>query len=276
MKNNLVSVIIITKNEERVIRGLLLSINNQSYRKLEIILVDNNSSDNTKEIAKSLRVRVLNCGPERSAQRNYGAKISKGYYLLFLDADMTLSKKVIEECMKVMATNNKIGAVTIPETSNASNFWEKVKAFERSLYNIHGDPITDAARFFRKDIFIKVGGYDETITGPEDWDLPETIRKKGFKIGRIEEKIYHQERIPSISSLAKKKFCYALPAYKYLSKHNIPVIGSKTIYFLRPIFYKNWKKILTHPILSSGLFLMLLIEQMAGGLGYIYGRLSKA
>ena len=275
-KGPLVSVIITTKNEEDVIGKLIQSIKTQTFKNREIILVDNNSTDKTLAIARKMNVRVFTVGPERSTQRNFGAKVAKGKYLLILDADMELTSKVVSECVELAEQDKKIGEIVIPEQSLASNFWGKIKAFERSFYNEKGDELTDASRFFRKDVFFKAGGYDETITGPEDWDLPETIREMGYKIGRIKAEIYHYERINSPFSVASKKFYYAKLAHRYLKKHNISVISAKTIYFLRPVFYKNWKKILLHPMLSLVMFLMLSVELIGGGLGYIVGRIKKA
>lgn len=271
--NSLVSIIITAKNEEAVIGNLIKSIHNQSYKKNEITLVDNNSTDKTLIVAKRFGVRVYNFGLERSAQRNYGAKKSKGKYLLFLDADMELGKDVISECVEFIEKGLNIGGIIIPEKSKASNFWGKVKAFERSFYNENGDPTTDAARFFKKNVFFKVGGYDEVITGPEDWDLSETIKRSGYKIGRVTSQIYHYERISSPLVLIRKKFYYALSSHRYLKKQKIGIIGSKTIYFLRPIFYKKWRKLALNPLLSLGLIFILSLELAAGMMGYILGRI---
>lgn len=275
-KKNLVSVIITTKNEEDVIEILLKSLGKQTYKNTEIILVDNQSTDKTLKIVSAFRkVKVFDKGPERSAQRNYGAKKSIGDFLLFLDADMRLSPKVIEACVKVAELKRNIGSIIIPEQSIAFTFWEKVKAFERSFYNERGDSITDAARFFKKVAFNKAGGYDETITGPEDWDLPETIRELGYADSRISEKIYHLERATSLVELFKKKFYYGIYVDKYLKKHNISIISPKTVYFLRPLFYKNWKRLLSHPLLATGMIAMLLTQTAGGGLGYLIGKLKK-
>src|SRR5260221_10860805 len=99
--NPLVSIIITTKNESLVIERLLQSIKKQSHPQIETIVVDNYSTDTTQKIAKKYTKRVFEFGPERSAQRNYGAKMSKGSYIVFLDADMELSPKVIEECVSL-------------------------------------------------------------------------------------------------------------------------------------------------------------------------------
>lgn len=276
-KGILVSVIVTTKNEAGVVFNLLTSLKKQTLKNFEILLIDNNSIDQTKEIGRKMGVRVFNFGPERSAQRNFGARAARGQFLLFVDADMELSENVLRECVAKAKSDKKIGGVAIPERSRASNFWEKVKAYERSFYNEKGDPVTDAARFFTRKAFLKSKGYDETITGPEDWDLPETVREQGYVIDRIKSPIYHLERIASPFDLARKKFYYALSADHYLKKHHIPALGPKTIYFLRPIFYANgnWKKILKHPLLFLAMFIMLSAELFGGGLGYVIGRIKE-
>lgn len=276
MRSPLVSVIVTTKNEEDVLGKLLKSVKKQSYKNIEIIVVDNFSSDNTPEIAKTFTKKVYQKGPERSAQRNFGANKARGEYLLFLDADMEFTPGVVEECVDIISQGSKMAAAAILEESIASRFWEKAKAFERSFYNLEGDELTDAARFFKKDILFKMGGYDEKITGPEDWDLTERLKKKGYKIGIVSSKILHYERIPSILYLLKKKYYYGLKSHRYLEKQKIGITSPKTIYFLRPVFYKNWKRLISNPILSLAMFLMFALEMFAGGLGYVIGRFKKS
>ncbi len=273
-KQALVSVIITSRNEADVIGRLLDSINRQTYKNIEVILVDNNSTDITKDLAKKNGASVYNFGPERSAQRNFGAKKARGKYLLFLDADMELTSKVVASCVEV-AEKEDIAGVVIPEQSIATNFWGRVKAYERSFYNERGDPITDAARFFSKKVFLSVGGYDESITGPEDWDLPDRVREAGHKIGRSNERLYHHEQGISLWRLFKKKFYYGLNSHKYLEKHRIPLVSPKTVYFLRPLFYKSWFSLILHPILSIAMIYMLLVELIGGGLGYLIGRIKE-
>ena len=85
-----VSIIITTKNEQDVIKDLLKSIKGQTYKNIEIVVVDNNSTDKTKEIAGRYTKLVFNKGPERSAQRNYGVEKCTGSFVVILDADMQL------------------------------------------------------------------------------------------------------------------------------------------------------------------------------------------
>ncbi len=273
--NKLVSVIVTTKNEAVVIGRLLESVKKQTYRKTELIVVDNRSTDQTRKIAKQFTKSVFTAGPERSAQRNFGAKKANGIYLFFIDADMELSKKVVENCVKALEKSKKNGMVVVPEESIAIRFWERVKAYERSFYNSDGDSQIEAARFFRAKDFWSIGGYDEEITGPEDWDMPERLKRRGFRSVRIREVIYHHERVRSVWDLARKKYYYGLKAHTYMAKNHVSVVGAKTIYILRPVFYRQWRKLVTSPLLSLAMFYMLMVEQISGGWGYLYGRLKN-
>jgi glycosyltransferase involved in cell wall biosynthesis len=167
----LVTIIVPAYNESLLIDRLLKSIKDQSYQFIEIIVVDDGSSDGTVDVARKYTDRVYaRSHKERSIQRNFGAGKAKGKYLFFLDSDMELSENVVSDCVGAIENDNQLGGVIIPEKSIAKSFWGKVKAYERSFYNEDGDSATDAARFFKRSVFEEAGGYDETITGPEDWE----------------------------------------------------------------------------------------------------------
>jgi glycosyltransferase involved in cell wall biosynthesis len=273
-KSPLVSIIVPVYNRPDLIKKLLISISRQTYKKIETIVVDDSSTDNTAEVARRFFADVYTRKhAERSVQRNFGATKSKGKFILFLDSDMELTKSVISECVYEMENNTKTGGIVIPEESTSNSFWEKVKSFERSFYNSNdGDSVTDAARFFRKEAFDKVGGYDTAITGPEDWDLSESVKGSGYKISRIKSVIIHHETIPNLYSLVKKKYFYAFNSHSYLKKQKVSVFSSKTIYFLRPVFYKNWRKLVSNPGLSIAMFVMFSIEMVAGAIGFLAGK----
>lgn len=263
-----VSVIVTTKNSAKTLGQLLQSIKKQSYPTLELILVDNHSSDDTISIAKQYTELIFTFGPERSAQRNFGAKKATGSYLLFLDADMVLTPDVVKACIACLS-KDKLGGIVIHEISRGSGIWARAKILERQLNS--DEDYFEAARFFPKKIFDEFEGYDISLTGPEDWDLPERISKK-YPILRITNVIFHNEGNLSLIYLVKKKFYYGISAYKYLKKQSIPVISKKTVYFLRPGFYKNWRKIISDPITGIAMICMLTAENIAGGAGYILGR----
>ncbi len=262
-----ISCIITTKNEEEVIEKLLSGIKEQSNRNFEIILVDNGSTDGTIRIVRKFGARVFNFGPERSAQRNFGVKKAGGEYVLILDADMELTKNVLSECVGEFEKNADLGALVIPEKSFGEGFWSKCRAFEKEFYI--GEPSIEAARCFRKNVFLKFGGYDETMTGPEDYDLPLRIKKAGGKIGRIKSYILHNEKHFSPVKSAKKKFYYASHAKTYLKNQPGAAIEQGNLVF-RPVFFRKWKKLISHPILGMGMFLIKGVELIGGLSGIIY------
>ena len=117
----LVSLVITTKNEEKNVPNVMRSIEAQSYSNIETILVDNGSEDKTKELAKQLVAKVYNKGPERSAQRNYGMiEKSSGRYVMFIDCDMILTPKLIENCAKMMEGGKYVKARGFDESMSAN------------------------------------------------------------------------------------------------------------------------------------------------------------
>lgn len=264
----LVSVLVHTRNSQRTIRKHLESIKNQSYKHLEIIMVDNHSTDDTVKIARELIDKIYNFGPERSAQRNFGAKKAKGDYYLIPDSDMILEKNVVAECVDLVLKNPQMKAVVIPEKTVGVGFWARCKALERECYL--GDETIETARFFDRKTFWEMGGYDERMTGPEDWDLPQRIKEK-YKIGRIKSFIIHDEGRVSLLNLMRKKYYYASSLSFYFKKHPLQTTLKQVIYFLRPAFYRNWKKLLKNPVAACGIIVMLIVEQIAGFLGYLKG-----
>jgi glycosyltransferase involved in cell wall biosynthesis len=174
MNGERVSVIITTRNESRNIGNCLESLAAQSYPSelLEIIVVDNQSTDDTKTIAARFTPNVFDKGPERSAQRNFGFSRSSGEIFMFLDADMILSATVVERSVEMMR-REKYCALYIPEIVLGKGFFPTVRRFERSFYD---GTVIDCVRIFTREAFEASGGFDESLTGPEDWDFDKLIR----------------------------------------------------------------------------------------------------
>ena len=92
------SVVITTRNEEPNIANCIHAFD-AVRGEVEIIVVDNASTDATKRIAAELGAKVLDKGPERSAQRNLGWRTATADWVVVLDADMILPEKTIEEIL---------------------------------------------------------------------------------------------------------------------------------------------------------------------------------
>jgi glycosyltransferase involved in cell wall biosynthesis len=266
MSNPLVSVIVPTKNSGQFLEACLQSIKAQTYKNIELIIVDNFSTDNTQEIAKKYADKVLAKGPERSAQRNFGSEHSKGEFLLFIDSDMELSKKVVEECVKEAYAG--AAGLIIPEESFGIGFWAQCKKLERSFYV--GVDWMEAARFFKKEIFDKVGGYNEQMVSGEDWDLSQRVEVLMEKICRINEFIYHNEGQLRLSELLKKKYYYAKQFTIYRKNNENNRNLKKQMGGVRrfSLFLKHPTKLLKNPFYGIGMFFMKICEFVVGGIGY--------
>lgn len=263
----MISVIITTKNEENVIGDLLKSLKKQKYKDFETIVVDNYSSDKTCELSKNYGAKIFKKGPERSVQRNFGVKKAIGNYVLILDADMQLSEDVLLGLSKV-----KEKVVIIPEKSFGKGFWVKFKVFEREFYE--GEETIEAPRYFSKELFLKFNGYDSNITGPEDYELPLRMKKAGIRVGRIKSYIFHNEKNFSPFKSTRKKFYYASKSKKYLQKYPEMIVKQGNLLF-RPVFFRKWRKLISHPILSLGMFFVRTIEMSGAFSGYIYSGIIK-
>lgn len=193
--NTLVSVVVTTKNEEKNIRTCLQSICAQTWGEIETIVVDNSSDDATCSIASEFTTNVYTRGPERSAQRNFGMiEKASGDYVIYVDADMILSRTLIEACVRYIGGSEAI-ALHIPETILGTRYLSKVRRFERGFYD---GTVVDGARFFNRSIFSSVGGFDEELFkkgSGEDWDIDKKIKRVG-KIDYLPKKFIRSDDIP--------------------------------------------------------------------------------
>ena len=272
--NPLVSVIVTTRNNHDTLDACLSSITNQTYEPIELVVVDRDSSDGTKVIAKYYTNLVFNCGPERSAQRNFGVSKASGQYILIVDSDMELSPHVVRDCVDTINYMPGVGGVIIPEESFGKGFWAKCKSLERSFYS--GNDTIEAARFCSKDLFQQIGGYNTTMISGEDWDLSNRIRNIG-RVERVSSQIRHNEGNLRLTKTLSKKFYYAGKAKEYL-KHNRDgaLLTSKAGPIERyKLFLSRPGRLLSNPIVGLGMLFMKTCEFGFGGLGYIFSTNRK-
>jgi glycosyltransferase involved in cell wall biosynthesis len=277
MHNPIVSVVVPTYNSADYLEPCLKSISEQSYERTELIVVDNNSQDNTKAIARQYTNLVFNKGNERSAQRNFGAKQASGQYILIIDSDMVLTKGVVQACVDAVQNNAKFKALIIPEESFGEGIWAQCKKLERSFYS--GVDWQEASRFFDKTAYLEVGGYDESMTGWEDYDLPNRIESKygADCISRVKTLIYHNERKLNLFTSCRKKFYYAKTLDLYIHKDTNQDRLNKQTSILRRygVFFANPTKLFKNPLLGFGMLFMKTCEFAAGASGYLVGKFSQ-
>jgi glycosyltransferase involved in cell wall biosynthesis len=256
----LVSIVVPTRNSDWTLAACLRSARAQTHSPIELIVVDNNSTDGTHEIAAELADRVLSGGFERSAQRNLGARQAQGRYVLFVDSDMLLAPDVVAACVAAAANAE---AVVVPERSVGSGFWTACRALERACYL--GDETIESARFFDRETVLRAGGYDEALSAGEDWDLHARVVANGGRVSRAASTIDHDEGRLSLRRLAAKKFSYGRSLSRYAVKH--PSLARRQLVLVRPAFVRHRRTLAQRPFLLAGIAVMKLTEFAAGAAG---------
>ena len=256
----LISVIVTTKEEAKNIRQCLTSIEDQSYKNIEIIVVDNYSKDLTLRFAKSYTDNIYLKGNERSSQRNFGIKKAKGKYIIYLDADMRLQLNLIEECVKQI---QDVDALYVSERIMGTSFLSQIRRFERSFYDATA---IDCVRFMKRSAFIKVGGFNESVSGPEDWWLDKSLKQQGYKFALLKNSyINHDESNIILKDYLDKKSYYAKSFNKYVDKwgaDNEDIKKQLGFYYrFIGVFTENqkYKKIFKHPILFCGIMYLRIL-----------------
>ena len=265
------SVVVTTRNEAANIGNCLRSFD-AVKNDVELIVVDNSSSDCTKEIAAGLGAKVFDKGPERCAQRNFGWKNSSSEWILVLDADMMLPQATVDEIFSIVnAGDSAADAYWIPERRVGESLRIKARNFERSFYD---GTAVDALRLFRRKVLDGTGGYDESlIAGGEDWELDIRALALGIRCEVMENHLIHNEQSLSFLKMLRKKSYYSKTMDQYRRKWSGHPALSKQFglrYRFFEVFFEKgkWKKLLKHPVLASVMY----FERIAVGIVYLFSR----
>jgi glycosyltransferase involved in cell wall biosynthesis len=270
----MVSIIVPTRNSETTLKACLNSIALQTYPHIELVVVDRDSTDTTKAIARQFTDKVYNHGPERSAQRNFGVSKTKGEFVVIIDSDMELASEVITACVQKMTDNPGLGGIIIPEESFGEGFWAQCKRLERSFYV--GIDWMEAARFFKKSLYQQLGGYNTKLVSGEDWDLSQRIAQVA-PLDRVMAFIQHNEGQLKLGVTLKKKYYYAKKFTAYMrANKDTAAVGLQTGIFARyGLFLSKPKQLLKNPLQSLGMLFMKTCEFGVGGLAYLWTKGDK-
>ena len=172
------SVITICKNVGIDIEKTLLSIINQTYKNIEIIIIDGNSSDNTTSYINNYIKKITHFISEEDSgiyhAMNKGLKLASGDLIYFLNAgDIFFSDDVVEKIINKFKKNKKIDIIY----GNIETIDPRSKEIKKQIYGkifktyFFYTCFVQQAMFFRSDCFKKVGLFDESfiISGDYDW-----------------------------------------------------------------------------------------------------------
>lgn len=272
-RHPLVSVIVPTFNNQLTIAACLESIRSQTYSDIEVIVVDNFSTDLTSAIASRYEDKVILHGNERCEQANYGVSISNGEFVLRMDADLILDTSVIEECIE--AALSGCDAVEVHNSPDPEISWiARARRFEYDL--LRGDARRISARFVKRDLYLAVGGLDSSLIAGEDYDFQNRLDRHGAKVGYIEAQAISISEPTSIVRMIRKHFRYGRQSVQFRKVTNRIKTGQLDANsILQKLYLRKWREYAANPV-SAILFLLYFgIKVGAGGSGYLYETLVR-
>ncbi|HEY9852801.1 MAG TPA: glycosyltransferase [Leptolyngbyaceae cyanobacterium] len=177
-----ISVVIPAFNAEKTIQETIESVLNQTFSDFELLVINDGSQDSTLDVIDNIkdeRIKVFsypNAGV--AASRNRGIAQATGEYIAFLDADDLWTSDKLEAQLKALQEN--------PQAAVAYSWTDYIDEYSQFLrpgmhVTVNGDVYAEILeKFFlengsnflvRKEALLVVGGFDELIFGPEDWDI---------------------------------------------------------------------------------------------------------
>lgn len=271
----LVSVLAPGKNEGKNLYKLVKSLEAQTYRNYEIIIVDDGSDDDTPIIGRSLEkaglidlfIRNEVRGGKASAA-NLALRYAKGKYILHLDADSSLDRTAVERIMTRFYMDDQIGCVggNLKVRNGDDSLAATMQAIEYLMSISIGRIITSylgiyriisgAFGAFRTDVLVRIGGWD---IGPGlDGDVTQKFRKMGYKVV-FEDRAICLTSVPTqFGKLAKQRLRWSKSIIRFrLRKHIDVFLPTQNFTWLN--FFSSLENVLFNVVFSF-LWLFYMID----------------
>jgi glycosyltransferase involved in cell wall biosynthesis len=235
-----ISIIIPALNEERMIGRCLDSLAKLHFsrERFEVILVDNGSRDKTVAIAESfqdrINIRILQkTGVKISALRNTGAGVALGDILAFLDADCLAPSDWLNRILALAPADGAgvLGAhYLLPEDSTwVGRTWHVYQEAPKAGEVSH---IPAGDLIMRREDFLKLGGFDESIQTNEDYELCERARAAGMKVRAFPEiGVVHLGTAQSLRVFFRKQAWHGTHVIKVFLRDMFRSHNRKAVFF---------------------------------------------
>ncbi|MHB8511783.1 MAG: glycosyltransferase [Actinomycetota bacterium] len=232
-----VSICVPAHNEERVIRKTLTSLGRVRWNNLEVIVIDDGSTDSTAEIASRFPVRVIR-QPQggKAAALNSGIQAATGELICVIDADTVMEPDFLLKAVPHFARPDIAAVAGNVKVGNRRNLLTKLQALEyivslsldkraQSASNLI-TVVPGAAGMFRKSALQAAGGYPSS-TVVEDADLTISLLRAGMKIVYEPRAIVRTEAPESIKDVMSQRRRWSLGTYEVLGKHAAAAVGQR-------------------------------------------------
>lgn len=214
VKKDLVTVYIPNYNYGNYIENAIKSILEQTYKNIEIIIIDDGSTDNSKNILKKFykykNIKIIeqkNKGLLFSS--NLALKISSGKYIMRLDADDWLDNNCIEILLNTIKKDKKIGLV-FPDyylTTKEGNIIKQVRRHNFDKVKLLDQPAHGACTLISRELLIESGGYSKNFICQDGYDLWFKFIQK-YKIKNINLPLFFYRQHANSLSTNEKRILY--------------------------------------------------------------------
>ncbi len=230
----LVTVIVPAYNEGKVITTTLRSLLASQYENLEILVVDDGSTDDTSAVVSALalhnpRIRLIHqANAGKAAAANHALKAARGDIVVAVDADTLVAPEAIPKMVEHFASPDVTAVCGNVEVGNVNGFITTFQAieyvtsqnFDRRAFSVLNciSVVPGALGAWRRDAVLAAGGYSqETLT--EDADLTLTILQRGGRVVYEPEAFGQTEAPESLRALLRQRFRWTYGTYQCLWKH---------------------------------------------------------
>ena len=210
------SIVIPAHNEEKYLPATLKSLQKAiatADLKIEIIVVDDASTDRTSEIAREFGCRIVAAELRNiGAVRNAGAKVAVGQWLLFVDADTQVPAKTLQatiECLR----SGAIGGGAMVDAERIESFpWTKRLMYHALVFVWQriGRWAAGCYMFCRRDVFFEFGGFDEKYFAAEEYFFSRNLKRRGRFVLVTEPVVTSTRKLASYSTW--QLICFVFPA----------------------------------------------------------------
>jgi len=221
----LVTIIITTYNHANYLSKSIQSVINQSYSNFEIIIIDDGSTDNTKQVISNFPniIYFYQTNSGLSSARNSGINLAKGKYIIFLDADDWLFPKAIETNLKYHQNNTSLAFVSGNHfkffiNDNSIVTYKVVVESDHYLHFLKSNYVGMHATVMYNQEILKEYTFDQTLRTCEDYDMYLKISKKHLVL-------HHSEFIAAYrlhsSNMSANYLQMLKDALKVLNRHSV-------------------------------------------------------
>jgi glycosyltransferase involved in cell wall biosynthesis len=234
------SFIVPTLNEEKLIESTLSSLQKCQQFSREIIVSDGNSTDRTVEIAAPYADRIVMAKRSASSGRNTGARIARGQYLIFVDADtaipsiddfMTIAVRRFRENPKLVGLTVKVKATPPDDRSVAMRIFYGASNITCWLFNnlLRKGCAPGIFQMINADVFRATGGYNEDLAAGQDVELFARVAKFGRTAYETSIHVFTSPRRPARLGVARLL--------------TVQLINGISVLIFRKSLYKEWKSV---------------------------------